>query len=100
MAIEEHAVAQPPWIESLVALVMEAMTPLGFIGPLGYSWWEPGNPDSLFDGWTLVVYPTPNEAIGGEHDGALFVNGFRLDIAGILRQMQMIEERSKERRVG
>lgn len=90
-AVEEHVIDQPPWLNVLVELVCDAMSPLGFVGPLGYSWWEPGNPHNPFDGWTLAVYPTPGEAIGGSNDGCLYVNGFRLDVTRILKALNRVE---------
>lgn len=84
MTIEEHVINSPEWIDTLVNKVLDAMTPLGFIGPLGYRWWEPDNLNNGYDGWQIVTFPTPNEAIGGKHDGCKYVSGFYLDIRQVL----------------
>lgn len=75
----------PAWVDALVEVVRGAMTPLGFIGYLGYRVWEPDarynqNPD----GWTVVVFPTPYEWSGGAGDGGRGVSGFRLDVVPLL----------------
>lgn len=91
MAIEEHISEKPSWIDALVENVLDAMFPLGFIGPLGYRWWEPENPNNGFDGWQIVVFPTPNEAAGGKHDGCKYVSGFHLNISQILASFNVVK---------
>lgn len=84
-AITIHTVESPSWIVALVDTIKELITPLGFIGPLGYRFWEPGNLTSPnAEVWTIVVFPTPNELRGGEHDGSKFVSGFHLDLGRLL----------------
>ena len=84
MTIEEHVIDKPSWIDALVEVVLESMIPLGFIGPLGYRWWEPENPNNGYEGWQIIVFPTPNEAVGGKHDGFKYVSGFQLNMGKIL----------------
>lgn len=89
MALEEHTIQEPYWIKALVDdVVIEAMQPHGFIGPLGYRWWEPDSPNNSFAGWQIVVFPTPNEVKGATaHDGSRYVSGFRLDVGRIIQAM-------------
>lgn len=90
---EEHTIQEPLWLRSLIEdVVIGAVTPLGFIGPLGYRWWEPGNRDNTFDGWQIVVFPTPNEVRGPvPHDGCKYVSGFRLDVGQVIGVMTAVE---------
>lgn len=83
--IEEHAVAQPAWIDALVEVVRCSLRPLGFIGHLGYRIWEPESPHNPCDGWMLAVFPTAHEWAGGSRDGSLAVSGFALDVGEVLK---------------
>jgi hypothetical protein len=94
MTIEEHVIQEPAWIKALVEdVLLPSMHPYGFIGPLGYRWWEPENPGNSFDGWQIAVFPTPNE-LRGPHpdDGCLYVNGFRLDVGKILSVLSEVQQ--------
>lgn len=86
MSIESHTYAQPAWITALVEeVVVPAVTPLGFIGPLGFRFWEPDSPGNPGDAWQIVVFPTANLVCGShKNDGGTFVAGFRLNIGLIL----------------
>lgn len=91
----EHTVETPAWIRALVDDIMECVTPLGFIGPLGYRYQEPAEQKQSDqpDEWQLVVYPTANEIRGSDkNDGALFVSGFRLDVSRMIGFMCSVEE--------
>lgn len=91
--IAEHTVETPCWIKALVEDLTDCVTPLGFIGPLGYRYWEPDDPANPADAWQLVVYPTPNEVRGPDaNDGAMFVSGFRLDVGRIIGTFCEISE--------
>lgn len=91
--IAEHNIETPGWIRSLVEDLTECVVPYGFIGPLGYRYWEPDDLDNVSDAWQLVVYPTPNEIRGSdENDGATFVAGFQLDMGRIISMMCSVEE--------
>jgi hypothetical protein len=94
VTIEVHTLEQPAWIKALVDdVVLECIRPDGFMGPLAFAWWEPGNPDNTFSGWQIMVYPTPNELRGAHaEDGCRFVNGFRLDVGRIMQAMGPIED--------
>ena len=94
MAVVEHVVVTPTWIKVLVDdVLLDAVAPYGFIGPLGYRYTGPGESGNSFDGWTLFVYPVPSEIRGADQlDGAQFVSGFELDISRIIRNMAAIEE--------
>lgn len=93
MSFEVHTILEPLWLRSFIEdVVIDAVTPLGFIGPLGYRWWEPGNSANPFDGWQIVVYPTPNEVRGPVvHDGCKYVSGFRLNVGHIIGVMTTVE---------
>lgn len=93
MGIEVHNVAEPEWIRTLVNdVLLAAFEPLGFIGQLGYRWWEPDNVYNTFAGWQIAVFPTPNEICGShECDGRLSVNGFSLNIGSILNVFSSIK---------
>jgi hypothetical protein len=83
--IEEHVLQEPEWIKQTLDVIVDSMLPLGFIGPLGYRWWEPGNLNNSAQGWQLAVYPTANRVLGGgPHDGQTFVSGFKLNVSKIL----------------
>lgn len=83
--IAEHTVETPSWVKALVEDLADCVTPLGFIGPLGYRYWEPDDPANAAGVWQVVVFPTPNEIRGSDkNDGAMFVSGFRLDVGRIV----------------
>lgn len=84
-------VEQPPFIAALMDVLIGAITPDGFLGPLGYRWWGPDTPGSTFPGWTVVAYPTPHELRGGANDGAKGVMGFQLNIAAIVGAFSTLE---------
>lgn len=92
--IEEHIIQEPSWIKTLIEdVVVDAVLPLGFIGPLGYRYWEPGNVNNHFDGWIVAVFPTPNEVKGPcDTDGSRFVAGFHLDLGKIVDVFRPVEE--------
>ena len=74
--IETHEVKKPAWIEALVEALVGSIDPHGFVGPIGYRYWEPGNPHAPGQAWQVAAYPTPNEAVSGPLDGCKYVNGF------------------------
>ena len=91
MGFEVLAAPSPAWVDALVEVVRAAMEPLGFIGHLGYRLWEPCSPHNSFSGWMLAVFPTPNEWHGGQHDGAVAVSGFKLDLKAVLGAFQSLD---------
>jgi len=94
MSVVEHVFAVPPWLSYLVNdVLLECITPLGFIGQIGYRYWgpdEPGNPSQL---WVIAAYPTAN-VIRGAHaqDGAVFVSGFQFDIGKLFLALTDLKE--------
>lgn len=94
MILEEHQVVVPSWLPALVEnVVLPAVTAHSIIGPLGYRWWGPDDADNEFDGWQVVVYPTPGEIRGNHaHDGAQFTSGLRLDVGAILGAFARVED--------
>jgi hypothetical protein len=88
-----HVAAEPAWLRALVDdVVIDAVEPLGFIGRLGYRWWEPSSPHNGFAGHQVVVYPTPSEIRGpGVADGCCAVAGFNLDVGKLLATMARVE---------
>ena len=93
MAFEVHTIQEPAWLKALVEdVVVDAVVPLGFIGPLGYRYFEPQNPENSFDGWQVVIYPTPNEVRGPvANDGCKYVSGFCLDVGRIIEAMSQVD---------
>lgn len=91
--IEEHVVDEPSWIKTLVEdIVLSSVLPYGFIGQLGYQYWEPGNINNVFDGWMVAVFPTPNEVRGAcGVDGCRYVSGFELDLGKIVQSFCPLE---------
>jgi hypothetical protein len=90
--VSEHAVIVPPWIAALVDVVVSAMTPLGFIGRLGYRWWEPENENNDRDCWQVYVFPTTAVCKGGPNDGLEFTSGFTLDVSKLTDAVNHISE--------
>ena len=65
------------WMTELiegVAGCMEAHSPMGALG------WRYHEDEELVE---LVVYPTPVELVGGEHDGTIVIPGFSLDVQAL-----------------
>src|SRR5712691_8231234 len=65
------------WLTELVESVagyMEAHSPMGALG------WRYHAEDELA---ALIVYPTPVELVGGDHDGAIVMPGFSLDVQAL-----------------
>lgn len=91
--IEVHAIAEPSWIRTLVeSVVLPAVTPHSFAGPLGYRYWPPDDPQNLKRRWLIAVYPAPGEYVGPtQYDGALVVSGFSLDVGEITRHFEQID---------
>jgi len=87
--IVSHDVARPHWLDALADAVIDLMTPLGVIGPLGFCWWEP---QGTATEWVVAVYPTPNELRGGQHDGCLTVSGFQLDVLKLISFFSSVAE--------
>ena len=65
------------WMTELVEGVagcMDAHSPIGALG------WRYHEEEDLLE---LVVYPTPIQLVGGEHDGAIVIPGFSLDVLAL-----------------
>ena len=65
------------WLTALVEVVagcMEAHSPMGALG------WRYHEDDEFVE---LVVYPTSVELVGGEHNGAIVLPGFSLDMQAL-----------------
>jgi hypothetical protein len=65
------------WMTELVEGVagcMEAHSPIGELG------WRYHEDEELLE---LMVYPTPVKLVGGEHDGAIVMPGFSLDVLAL-----------------
>jgi hypothetical protein len=90
VTVEEHVVQEPQWLKTLVDRVVEAIEPLNLMGPFGYRWLEPNTEANPSPAWVIAVYPTPNEAYGGQHDGQLLYPGFNLDLAYIVEGFSQV----------
>lgn len=79
-SMDIHVVEEPHWVGALLDVVVNALTPHDFCGPLAYRLWEP---DSRVDGdephWVLAVFPTLHERRDGAADGAPTASGFTVD---------------------
>src|SRR5207253_9016042 len=76
--------ADDDWLDLLqdaVAACIEADSPLG---PLGLRYHE----EEGF--WEIWIYPTPVELVGGAHDGAVVVPGFRLDLDQLRQEFDTV----------
>lgn len=82
--IDEHAIRKPEWLERLVELVLDCVTPFGFIGPIGYRWWDPGQFGNPYDAHQVAAFPTAYVVDGGREDGERRVSGFDLDLSKLL----------------
>lgn len=94
MTIKINEIQSPHWIKALIEeVVIEAIQPDTFMGPLRYHWWEPGNQGNSFDGWQVVTYPTANEVRGpAAADGCSFVAGMSLDVSKIMKAMSKVDD--------
>lgn len=70
----------PEWLRELFERVGTLVTPLGFIGELGFRYLEPDNPANTTNRWLLAAYLVPHELAGGKHDGSSVVAGFSLSL--------------------
>lgn len=71
-------------MKALVERVVEAIQPLNPMGRIGYRWVEPNAPSNLNSWWLVAIYPTPNEAKTGPHEGQKVYPGFHLNLSAIL----------------
>ncbi len=69
----------PVWVGEFVKKVWDCMTPLAFIGEIGFSYLEPEHLENHSNSWVVGVYVIPHELVGGDKDGAKAIAGFRLD---------------------
>lgn len=92
VAVSEHVLQRPAWLESLVDVVLDAVEPFGFFGSLGYCWWGPGDPGNSFQGWKVIVYPLPLEASGGSNDGCRVVTGFGMRLGSVLAAFSQFDQ--------
>jgi hypothetical protein len=65
------------WMTELVEGVAGCMEAHSLMGPLGWRYHED---EELVE---LVIYPTPVELVGGEHDGTIVIPGFSLDVQAL-----------------
>ncbi len=79
-SLDIHVTEETPWVGAMLDVIVSALSPHDFFGPLSYRLWEP---DPRTDGaephWVLAVFPTPFEHRGGAEDGCRAVSGFTLD---------------------
>ncbi len=73
-------------------LLVASVQPLNLMGQMGYRYLEPGTLQNPTDYWVFAVYPTPNEAFGGYHDGGLVYPGFSLDLGHFLEGFGATED--------
>ena len=63
-----------PWLQDFVEAVVSCIEAHSIMGTMG---WQYHEDDALTE---IVVYATPVELVGGEHDGAIVMPGFSLDV--------------------
>jgi hypothetical protein len=87
---EESRIESPLWLKTLVEeVIMPAIAPLSFMGPLGYRCVEPDALKTGFNGWQVAVFPLSNRIVGANvNDGALAVSGFQLDVLRLTNNMR------------
>ena len=67
----------PTWLQELVEAVASCIEAHSAMGALGCRYLDD---DELTE---VVVYATPVELVGGEHDGAIVMPGFSLDVQAL-----------------
>ncbi len=94
MSLSEHTIQTPGWISALVEdVLVGCVLPLGFAGPIGYRYWPPDDQTNPSAAWLIVAYPTPSVVRGQDAaDGAVFVSGFRFDVATLIKAMGDVSE--------
>ncbi len=65
------------WLPVLVEAVADCMEAQSPMGPIGWRYYEEN------EHLELLVYATPVALVGGEHDGAIVVPGFSLDVQAL-----------------
>lgn len=80
MSIQVYELKTPPWIAALGDCIAMYMHSDSLMGPIGFTWWEPGSECNPSSDWVIYAYPTANEIQGGPHDGAVAVSAFKLDL--------------------
>lgn len=78
----------PPssWMQELVEAVTGCMEAHSAMGAMGWRYLED---DALVE---LVVFATPVELVGGEHDGAIVIPGFSLDVQALQDVFERVTE--------
>jgi hypothetical protein len=71
---DEDGEPDDAWLDNLLEAVSTCIEADAPMGPLGLRY----GVDEDF--WDISVYPTPVELVGGAHDGAVVIPGFRLDL--------------------
>ncbi|MGF1614812.1 MAG: hypothetical protein ACFCVA_13130 [Gammaproteobacteria bacterium] len=75
---------EPPWLETLVQQVANAIEAHSALGSLCYRY---RHQDGV---WEIVLYPTSIALRGGPDDGAIIVPGFSLDLKPLLDSFEEI----------
>lgn len=95
MEFSEHiAHIVPDWLQTFMDdIVLPCVTPLGFIGQIGYRYWTPDDTKNPSCSWLIAAYPVPNELRGShKNDGVTYVSGFRFNVTSLLDAFSGIEE--------
>jgi len=74
----------PTWLNDLIRTVADLISPMGFIGQLGFRYLPPEAEKNTTKRWLIAVYIVPHELIGGKNDGAKTVSGFCLSLKKLL----------------
>ncbi len=94
MSFVSHTINTPAWLTSFMNdVLIECIVPMGFIGRVGYRYWEPEDPSNPSKSWLIVAYPTPNVIRGSNrNDGTMFVSGFQFNVSKLIEAMTDVEE--------
>ncbi len=91
-AVSVHTVEEPEWIQALLELLANAVTPHEFFGPLSYRLYELNSDSPASENPTLavLVFPTPFELCYGPVDGGRAIPGFTMDVRKILSGFSVV----------
>ena len=90
--IEEHMIDSTPcWLKALVERIIESIQPINPIGKLGYRYTQSEDADDP-ETWFVHIFPSPNEAFGGCHDGERIFPGFTLHLSHLLDAFTSVGE--------
>ncbi len=73
----------PAWLKALMENVVGLITPLDFVGELGFCYLNPEDKSNNTGKWVIAVYVLAYEVAGGGRDGANLLPEFSIDMLGL-----------------